>query len=113
MPELNEFLKGFNLIEGNNFDGYILDKIDASHEAVVRYREYKYPITLTLRGGENKKRRGNNISSLLPSLNDEITKEHIIYGVRNPYRCFIKFQSLTNNGDTVIVKLMGVSYRAN
>ena len=109
MPELNEFLHGFNLIKDTNYGGYIIEKIDASHQAVVKYREYKYPITLYFR----KTDRRTNKEQLMLALNLEINKQHIIYGIRNPYRCVIQFQSLNDNGDNVVVKLMGLSYRAN
>jgi len=113
MPDVPEFLKGFNLIKGNNFDGYTLENVEASHEVVRKYREYKYPISLTLKKrSKNGGSDSSSISELLPSLNEEIKKEHIIYGIRNPYRCFIKFQSLSKNSDTVVVKLMGIAYRA-
>ena len=109
MPELNEFLRGFNLIQGSEFGGYRLDRIEAQHRAVTRYREYRYPITLNFA----KINRRSNVNSLIEALNVEITKEHIIYGVRNPYRCIIVFQDHVENGNNVIVHLLGSSYRAN
>ena len=41
MPDLESFEKGFNLIKGNNYAGYILMDIEGIHEPVIKYKEYK------------------------------------------------------------------------
>lgn len=108
MPDLPNFLAGFDLVKGKVFNGYRVENVQASHETVKQYQEYKYPITLTLSREDGRKAR----DTIPSSLKEELGKEHIIYGVRNPYRCWIEIQSIESNGSQLVIKLMGRSRRA-
>jgi len=113
MPEVQEFLEGFNLIQGRNFSNYQLIKVNASHEAVVRYSHYKYQITLEFQAIPGK---SSSYANLFNAVVDEIEQTHIIYGVRNPYSCSIDYPK---EGDIIelipqthyIFHLIGHSYR--
>ena len=108
MPHAQEFLSGFGLIAGKTFDGYILNNASATHETVKQYREYRYNITLTFKNSGN-----GTYKNLYNALKQVISKEHIIYGVRNPYKCIIDIPTFQDNGETLTWKLIGHSYRAN
>lgn len=84
MPTAKEFLKGFGFKEGEEFGGYTLEEATCTHEAIKRYQEYKYDIDLVFQNNGHGKR-----SELISVVNDHISKERIIYGVRNPYKCTI------------------------
>jgi len=111
MPEPIDFLYGFGLIRGRDFDGYKLTNTVASHVTVRRYQEYRYSITLTFTNSGS-----GTPASLLQSLTPVVSQEHIIYGIRNPYRCLIDIprqEDLTAlDSKTIVVQLTGHSYRA-
>jgi hypothetical protein len=113
MPKAQEFLKGFKLIPHTIFGGYELIKATASHETIKRYQEYQYSITLVFMGDANY--TNQNYKDLFNAVMEEIRREPIIYGVRNPYRCTIEPPS---RGDItgvlegpITFKLIGHSYR--
>ena len=108
MPEPAEFLHGFGLHEQKIYNGYILENAYATHKSIKRYQEYYYNIQLVF-----KNLGTGNYNDLYNTI-QQITKEsHIIYGVRNPYKCIIdppKDITTDNNGN-VIFNLIGHSYR--
>ena len=81
MPDLESFEKGFNLIKGNNYAGYILMDIKGIHEPIIKYKEYKYHITL-IYGFENPQMSEEEF------FNNHVFEDRQInthYG--NPYMC--------------------------
>lgn len=118
MPEASEFLAGFNLIQGRIFGTYILEHVTSTHESVKRYHEYLYRITIVFRSMVPSAISGGNDASyqgLYEAVIAEISQEHVIYGIKNPYRCII---DLPQQGDiieetdgSIIFKLTGHSYR--
>lgn len=110
MPDASAFLKGFGFIKGCTFDGYILINATSTHETIRQYQEYKYSITLTF------KNAGGDYQTLFDSVMSVITQEHIIYGIRNPYRCIIdtpNYGDITEDDDnTIVFHLTGHSYRS-
>lgn len=112
MPHAAEFLSGFGLTQGRQVDGYTLVSAHSTHETVTRYREYRYNITLQFKNNGN-----GNSQQLSSTLSGIISQEHIIYGVRNPYRCTIDppaHGDIIEEGDkSITVHLLGHSYRAN
>lgn len=112
MPEAHEFLEGFGFTQGAVIGGYTLVQANATHKAVRRYQEYEYKLKLVFRPSG----RGS-YAALDAALHNIISQQHIIYGVRNPYRCVIDMPSHGDiiqeaNGD-IEVHLNGHSYRAN
>lgn len=110
MPDSNAFLYGFGFIKGSKFDGYILSSAISTHETISRYHEYRYFITLTFNN------LGNGIYDNLFSLvRSTISQQHIIYGIRNPYRCIIDAMVdgdiTSDNNGTITFYLLGHSYR--
>ena len=110
MPDASEFLSGFGFIQGSQISGYILTTTTSTHEAIKRYHEYKYSITLIF------KNLGTGIyENLYASIYEKIIQEHIIYGIRNPYRCVIDIPQygdiLQDEGGTITFHLTGHSYR--
>ena len=113
MPVAADFLNGFGFIVGRKFDGFELTQAVSTHESVKRYQEYRYAIELTfaVRGATAK--HFDLLKALLPT----IQEQHIIYGIRNPYRCVIDTPDVTAISDThdehIMIKLVGHSYRTN
>jgi hypothetical protein len=110
MPEAAEFLAGFGLIQGTQFDGYTLSSSTSTHDAVKRYHEYYYGITLVFRNTGS-----GTYDNLFNAVSDNISQTHTIYGIRNPYRCIIdtpKYGDIIEARDgTITFKLTGHSYR--
>jgi len=110
MPEAAEFLAGFNFIQGRVFANYTLVSAVSTHQSIKRYQEYFYDIVLIFKNG------GQGIyNNLYDAVMNEIQQEHIIYGIRNPYRCIIdppSYGNILQDGDgTITFKLTGHSYR--
>ena len=82
MPAAAEFLAGFGLVYGLKIDDYILTTATSTHESIKRYQEYAYSITLIFSG------RGN-YDNLFRGVENIISQQHIIYGIKNPYLCVI------------------------
>lgn len=108
MPTSDKFLASFGLRVGSKFDGYILDVVNSTHDSIKRYQEYEYHIKLVFRNENN-----GTWENLFKVLNKNISKETIVKGVRNPYRCIIDHPTdvhQDDNGD-ITVNLIGHSYR--
>jgi hypothetical protein len=112
MPAAQEFLNGFGLVEGKKLAGYTLTAAEATELSVKRYQEYHYDITLAFRNDGY-----GTYENLYYSLHPYLTLEHIIYGVKNPYRCII---DEPKDGDvdilrdnTIIFRLIGHAYRSH
>jgi hypothetical protein len=110
MPKAAKFLASFGFREGSQFDDYILDVARAEEIVIKRYQEYKYNIRLEFEDIGN-----GTWDKLYNILKKTITQEHIVKGVRNPYKCVI---DSINHGDAhedehgiVIVYLTGHAYR--
>lgn len=112
MPEAAEFLSGFHLVQGANFANYTLITASSTHQSIKRYQEYLYKITLVFTNNGN-----GTYENLFNAVMAQTTQEHIIYGVRNPYRCIIdipKYGDILETTDAKIVfNLTGHSYRAH
>jgi hypothetical protein len=114
MPDARKFLGngdgGFNLVPGRYVGGYKLVSADSSHESIRRYQEYKYDIVLNF---VNMGRGAYD--DLYSGLYKIISEEHIIYGVRNPYRCIIDpimpGSIILENDNSITFYLVGHSYR--
>lgn len=111
MPNASDFLAGFGLTRRTEIGGYILNEVHSTHVSIKRYQEYRYDITLTFIN------MGSGIyEKLLSGLRSLISGEHIIYGIRNPYRCVIDpIQHGDISEDTegiIVIQLTGHSYRA-
>ena len=111
MPEAAEFLEGFGLVSGKQLAGYVLTHATSTHESIKRYQEYRYKITLTFQN------RGTGVyENLYYALHAYISLEHIIYGIKNPYRCIIDDPQegdvdMYSNG-AVVFNLTGHAYRS-
>jgi hypothetical protein len=109
MPDPRQFLEGFDLVPGNKFGGYILRDATSTHKAVTRWQEYKYNIVLSFQN------LGRGVyDNLYNALMDEIEQAHIIYGVKNPYRCTIDAPiegSVIDDHGTIIFNLIGHAHR--
>jgi hypothetical protein len=112
MPEAAEFLAGFGLIPGTQFDGYVLSSATSTHESIKRYQEYLYSITLIFKNSGS-----GTYNDLYLAVYRQISQEHIIYGIRNPYRCVIDVPQYGNileqQDGTITFHLTGHSYRVH
>ena len=118
MPEASEFLAGFNLVKGRIFASYILENATSSHESIKKYHEYMYKITIqfkSLAPAAIAPTTDQLYQSLYEAVISEISKEPIIYGIKNPYRCIIdppQIGDIIEESDgSIIFKLTGHSYR--
>jgi len=106
MPEVSEFLAGFNLIQGNIFVNYVLSSVTSTHESIKRYQEYQFLITLTFNPNYKAK-----YDDLYDAVLTEISQEHVIYGTRDPYKCTIEppvYGSIEEDtGGIIIFHLVG------
>lgn len=111
MPKIEEFVAAFGLIKGNIFSDYRLNTVRGSEEAVKRYHEYKFNITLIFEP-LNKNAQYND---LYDALANRLEIEHIVYGIKNPYRSIIdlpKYGDIYENpAGEIIFKLTGHAYR--
>ena len=83
MPYSNEFLKGFKVKRGMIIGGYKLKSIQIGHESIVRFKEYRYPMTLTFESVDDE-----NPNTLLKEFKEYVSEDQIIYSqYRNPYDC--------------------------
>lgn len=113
MPVAADFLNGFGFIVGRTIDGFTLTHAESTHESVKRYQEYRYDMTLIFTRNTKQATHADLLKALLPI----IQEQHIIYGIRNPYRCTIDTPDITAITDTdtehIMIKLLGHSYRAH
>jgi len=111
MPKPKKFLEGFQLVPGHYFDGYKVVSADSTHEVIVRYRKYKYEITVVFQQDQPD----GNYEDLYDDLLSEIDQEKTIYtSYGNPYRCWIDPPaegSVVQEGDRYIFHLVGHSER--
>lgn len=100
MPKFNSYIKGFNLFQGEKMGGYNLNSIKGSHIEVVRYRKYKYPITLSF---ANVSGNGNP-KLLLKSLKNKVKNPEIIYTHwGNPYECHFGSPKISSTTKTATI----------
>jgi hypothetical protein len=108
MPVAAAFLSEFGFITNKDYGGFTLTHVTSSHVAIKQYHEYRYDIVLQFIGSASYDHLGTILIPL-------ITAEHVIYGVRNPYRCTIDFPRegdiMYDGTETYTVKLTGHSYR--
>lgn len=114
MPEVNAFLHGFNLVKGHKYGLYEIISVSATHNQIIRYKEYKYNIKIILQS--NKPSSESEYKVFFNKLMDSIDGPKIInsaYG--NPYKCIIdnieEGHIIDNDNDQIIVYLTGHSYR--
>ena len=110
MPEVDAFLKVFNLQQGSRVAGYTITHVSARHESVVKYREYVYHIHIEFEA-LNMSSKPNELYSGLDSLIKDSRVVKSAYG--NPYRCSIDtdYTIHTDNQGYAQVSLVGHSYR--
>jgi len=109
MPTPEKFLSSFGFIVNSQFDGYILTEATATHTSVKRYQEYEYNIELIFYDIGN-----GQWENLFNILKNNISKEHIIKGQRNSYKCIIDYPSYGDayqDNDYIRLSLIGHSYR--
>lgn len=101
MPAYEEYLKGFGLHNGTNIAGYTIQNIDIKHNVIQTYREYEYPITITLSGNSDRK-------EFKQAFLDKVKGERVIYTkFHNPYQCNFGSPTFEQVGNDIIVKSTG------
>jgi len=110
MPNVHQFLKGFNIHKKLILDDFQLIDINITHEPIIRYREYKYEITLHFRYLGNKI---TNLENLIQALKSYAEGERIIYtSYGNPYKCtFGNPEVVQWDSENVIIKSLGHATR--
>ena len=109
MPHANEFLLGFGFRQNSTVAGFTLISAAASEQTVQRYQEYSYRLQLIYRGT-------GDFNTLYHAVLRQVSTPHIIYGVRNPYRCTIdtpQHGSVTRSGNDIYFELTGHAHRSN
>lgn len=110
MPHFDKFIHGFGLTYGLTLGDYRLTSVEGSEQSVKRYREYKYPITLTFTKITSKP--GNTLN-LLTDLRAQISKSRVIYtSYGNPYQCTIENPHIESlSGNKVVITMLGHAHR--
>lgn len=106
MPDIGDFLSGFNLLIHETIGKYELVYIQADHIMIQRYRQYQYPIELIFNGI-------GDVNNLISQVKQQISGNRVIHSrYGNPYSCRIEYldHSQTSPG-RVIIKLLGYSTR--
>lgn len=85
MPNSEQFLSGFGLIPGLELEGYELVKASSTHETIVRYKSYKYRISLIF----VKNYLDSDINDFLDALDRKTDGTKRIKAIRNFYNCRI------------------------
>lgn len=112
MPSYTAFLRGFGIKKGIKIAGYTLTKVHIDHYEVERYKEYRYPITLTFTA-DGPQSQGPIL--LLSQLQMMVNGERVIrsqYG--NPYSCYfgsLKTTEVSQDNQTVIIESEGIATR--
>ena len=110
MPGLKDYLRGFGIRNGLQLSGYVLTNINGSHNAVITYREYEYPLELTF----TPQNYDADPDPLLHNLREMTSGTEIIYSsYGNPYECdfgtpHIKY---VTPDDQVVINTIGHAYR--
>ena len=88
MPSQDLFIAGFHLSEGQNFENYTIDKINMTHNSIVRYNQYEYPYEIHLSWRSSSPPSQNMVDSLKYYLTNYLQGERVIksYSGR-PYKC--------------------------
>ena len=108
MPHANEFMKGFELIKNRSIAGYNLVDASCKHETIVRYHEYRYIIQLKFLNINGK------YQQLIDEIEHLISKQPIVYGISNPYRCYIdklNYRDIVNINGLIVINLLGHAIR--
>lgn len=115
MPDENTLLSAFSLTSGSQMaGGFTLHVDSATHQSVVRYREYYYSFTFHFTGNDISQ---SNVNQLIADLHRRMFPGHevIAYGIRNPYRCVFDSFNQANvsfpSDKEVIVNVTAHSYR--
>lgn len=113
MPSEEEFLEGFGLVRGTDYGGYFLVDSKSTHQQVKLYAEYVYHITLVFRTHNNR----DNVTAfhtMINKLQEQISKMHIMSGIKNPYKCIIEPMTQENisiSNNDIIIRLVGRAHR--
>lgn len=104
MPDVSTYLAEFGLLEGLQIAGYVLEKIQISHNEVSRFREYAYPTVLTWK----KLEASANFSSFQYSFQNQVKSPRITYTkYGNPYDCLFGKSEFKDQGNQIVVTANG------
>ena len=110
MPDAEQFLRGFGLIEGKTISGYTLTSAKSTHTPIKHYQEYRYSIKLQFNPGSSA-----NYNSFYNKLRYLTNKKHTLLGIRNYYDSTIdslKKEDIEKTNTGVLnVKLTGHAHR--
>lgn len=89
MPEPALFLNGFNVRKKQTFAGYEVKSIEISHESIVQWTEYHYPMNIILIWKDkNSTPTRENFTTMLEEFKTHVSKERIIHSQSGrPYDC--------------------------
>lgn len=111
MPNPSQFLAGFDLTTGHDFNGFTLTSATADEHTISRYHDYSYDIILKF----DKTKPLANQTDLILALNVLTRDSRSIKAIRNFYTCTIiapQLSDFTADGKGgFIVKLQGHATR--
>jgi len=88
MPEPELFLAGFDVKLGMILNNYKLDNIVISHNAIIRYNQYEYPIKLDFNWIGSEIPTDQNMQALYNNFANSVNKIKVIRTPSNrPYEC--------------------------
>lgn len=108
MPKSEAYLAGYGLAPGITLAGFTLSSIHSGHEMVTRYREYRYPTTMTWMS-----QVPTDPTLLVNTLNQYLATPRRIYSeYGNPYSCtFGQVYLVQQNGSQVTLGANGICQR--
>lgn len=118
MPEINEYINGFNL-KNLTLGNFQLKNINIRHEQIVRYNKYQYPTKLTFEYLSNDYPTYENITKFISDFNQYIsTPRKIFTRYGNPYMCYFSREDLfqskieySDNNRKITISCMGYAER--
>jgi len=112
MPEPDAFARGFGIYQGMELEGFKLKSLSISHNQIIRYKEYEYPISMTF-DSLSCSSFDAQYGRLVDALNKLTSVDKVIksaYG--NPYRCSFGTITITQKGNcSITLSSTGKSYR--
>lgn len=86
MPEVEDYLQGFNMHIGNMYGLYKVTNLNVAHHSEVRFTKYSYPIDITLENKANPSMEEAN--KAIRELSAAVSGVRIIYTpAGRPYEC--------------------------
>lgn len=113
MPEVNDFLNGFNVSLQKIYDDFRLENINIEHQSIIRYNIYKYPMTLDFTYIGSSQIGEDEMKKFAYNFLSNVSGKRIIRTASNrPYSCIFFHENpvVQYSEDYKKVKIIGEGY---